>query len=326
MAGTAVVATISDRDAGLGQLVETARAYVEAGMAENTRRAYGADWRDFESWCASVGTSPLPAEAATLALYLTARAPELAVSTLARRLAAIRRAHRAAAKPLPESEALRAIWAGIQHKHGRPPDKKQALVTEDLRAVVRKCPDTLAGVRDRALLLVGFAAALRRSELAAIGIGSNSTQVRVFFVRGGLELHITRSKADQLGEGAVVGIPFGKTKLCPVAALKAWLAASQICDGPVFRSIDRHGRLGATAITPAAVAGIVKRACERAGLDPDVFGGHSLRSGLITSAAANDVAPDVIMRQSRHAKFETMAGYIRDADRFKRNAAGRVGL
>jgi integrase len=317
--------------AGLNQLAETARGYAQAGIAVNTRRAYGADWRDFTSWCASVGASPLPAEAATIALYLTARASELAASSLARRLAAIRRAHRAADLPTPESEALRAVWSGIQRTHGRPPRKKRALVTDDLRRVVRKCPDTLAGARDRAVLLLGFAAALRRCELAAIvlpGVKNdpNLGQIRLVFVAGGLQIEIDRSKADQLGEGAVVGVPYGKTRLCPVSAVLAWLAAAKIQRGPVFRAIDRHGRLSDRAIGAASIAAIVKAAAERAGLDPSMFAGHSLRAGLATSAAGADVAADDIMRQTRHAKFDTLRGYIREADRFKRNAASKVGL
>jgi integrase len=326
------LATLETGDrAGLNQLAETAMAYAQAGMADNTRRAYGADWRDFTSWCASVGASPLPAEAATIALYLTARAPELAASSLARRLAAIRRAHRADDLPRPDSEVLRAVWSGIQRTHGRPPRKKRALVTEDLRRVVRKCPDTLTGARDRAILLLGFAAALRRCELAAITLPGvkndhNVGPIRLTFVGGGLEVHIDRSKADQTGEGAIVGVPYGKTRLCPVAAVRAWLEAAKIANGPLFRSIDRHGRLSDKAISAGAIACIVKRAAERAGLDPSMFAGHSLRAGLATSAAGADVAADDIMRQTRHAKFDTLRGYIREADRFKRNAAGKVGL
>jgi integrase len=344
VAGSAIVPLVTDGDRpGLGQLVEAARAYADAGMADNTRRAYGADWRTFTSWCASVGASPLPAEPATIALYLTAHAPGpgdrqgLAVSTLARHLAAIRRAHRDAGAAVPDSGPLRQVWSGIQRSHGRPPRKKRALVLGDLRRVVGKCPKTLAGARDRAILLLGFAAALRRSEVAAAVLdgpnmgqkcpkyGPNST-VRLAFVTGGLEVRLDRSKGDQLGDGAVVGVPYGKTRLCPVSAVRAWLDQARITGGPVFRGIDRHGRLGSEPLSGGAIALIVKRACERADLDPSMFGGHSMRSGLITEAAANDVAPDVIMRQSRHAKFDTMRGYIQGAERFKRNAAAKVGL
>lgn len=324
MAGLAII-TSDDRRAGLVQLARTARGYAEVGMAENTRRAYRSDWADFTSWCASVGAPSLPADAATLALYLTARAPTLAASTLARRLAAIRTAHREADHPAPASGDLRRIWSGIRRAHGRPPHKKRALVTDDLRRVVAKIPITMIGARDRAILLVGFAAALRRSELAAVSLDIDAP-VRCVFVRQGLEIHIDRSKADQEGAGAIVGIPFGRTKLCPIAALRSWLESSGIRSGPVFRAVDRHGRLSKSALAPAAIAAVVKRCAARSGMAPDLFAGHSLRSGLITSAVGNGVATDVVMRQSRHARYDTMRGYIEEGDRFQRNAAAKVGL
>lgn len=309
------------------QLAHAARDYADAGMSPNSRRAYGSDWRDFASWCASVDARPLPADAATVAMYLTARAPTLRAATLARRLAAIRTAHRAADLPPPESGDLKRVWSGIRRQHARPARKKRALVTEDLKRVVAKIPDSLAGQRDRALLLVGFAGALRRSELAALTLeGELAGDVWCRFVSGGLELVLEKSKGDQEGEGAVVGVPFGRTKLCPVGALQAWLERANITAGAVFRPIDRHGRMGEGAMSDRAVADVVKSRVGAAGFDPSGFGGHSLRAGLITTAIANGVATDVVMRQSRHARYDTMRCYIRDGERFKRNAAGKVGL
>jgi len=329
MAGSMLAPLTADERPGLGQLVQDARRYADGGMAAATRRAYGSDWRDFTGWCASVDACPLPAEAATVALYLTARAPQLAASTLARRLAAIRTAHRVADLPRPDSGALRAVWTGIRRAHGAPPVRKRALVTEDLRRLVRRLPPGLAGIRDRAILVVGFAAALRRCELAALALerrGGPRETVGLTFVAAGFEVEIARSKGDQLGEGQVVGVPRGRTAICPVAALRAWLDAARISAGPVWRPVDRLGRLGDGSIGGRAVARIIKRACRRAGLDPDLFGGHSLRSGLVTSAAANDVSLDLIMRQTRHVRVETVRGYIRDGERFRRNAAGKVGM
>jgi integrase len=308
-------------------LAETARGYADAGMAANTRRAYESDFADFASWCASVGACPLPAEAAHVALYLTARAPTLAVSTLARRLAAIRAAHKAEDLTPPASGALDQVWAGIRRTHGRPPARKRGLLTDDLKKVLKRLPPGLAGARDRALLLVGFAGALRRCELAALNLqpGAADSTVTAVFVADGLELHIARAKGDQEGRGAVVAVPYGK-QICPVAALQAWLRVAKITSGPVFRGIDRHGRLAATSIGGRAAAEIIKRACQRAGFDPDHFGGHSLRRGLITSAARGGAAGEVLMRHARHAKFETTLGYIEEAQRFQKNAAGKAGL
>jgi integrase len=173
---------------------------------------------------------------------------------------------------------------------------------------------------------VGFAGALRRSELAAMTLdGADAGDVWARFVSGGLEVHLDRSKGDQIGSGAIVAIPYGR-KLCPVSALQAWLSAASITSGPVFRAIDRHGRIATTAITDKTVANVVKSACARVGLDPAVFGGHSLRSGLLTSAAEKGAAPEVLQAHARHAKFDTTSGYIQAGDRFRRNAAGKVGL
>lgn len=322
----AIVPVAGGGSQSLPQLAEAARDYADAGMAVGTRRTYGSAWRSFTSWCASARCTPLPAEAASVALYLTARAPTLAVATLARHLAAIAAFHQAAGLPPPAHPDLDRVWAGIKRTHGRPPRKKRALVVEDLRRVLAKLPDTRTGIRDRALLLLGFAGALRRSELAQLTLeGPEAGDVWVRFVSGGLEIHLDRAKGDQLGKGAIVAVPYGR-KLCPVAALQAWLAAAEIRGGPVFRAIDRHGRMSDRAIADKTVANVVKAACKSLGLDPAAFAGHSLRSGLITSASEKDAAPEILQRHARHAKFDTTAGYIQSADRFRRNAAGKVGL
>jgi integrase len=327
MAGTAIArlppAEISST---LPQLVESARSYADNGMADSTRRAYRSSWTGFTSWCASVDIAPLPAEAAHVALYLTARAPFLAVPTLARALAAIAAFHKDAGYTPPSHPDLDRVWLGIQRAHGRPPRKKRALVVEDLRRVLAKLPAKLTGIRDRALILVGFAGALRRGELARLTLeGPDAGDVWCQFVSAGILIHVDRAKGDQKGKGAIVAIPYG-AKNCPVSALQAWLAAAAITAGPVFRAIDRHGRMGATPITGKTVANVVKAACERVGLDPTVFAGHSLRSGLITSASDRGAAPQVLQAHARHSKFDTTAGYIQAAGLFTRNAAGKVGL
>jgi integrase len=153
-----------------------------------------------------------------------------------------------------------------------------------------------------------------------------SAPYRCSFVAGGLHIRLGVTKTDQEGRGAVIAVPRGKTKLCPVAALRVWLELSQISRGPIFREVDRHGRVGQTALTDRAVADIVKRAVVRAGLDPLQFSGHSLRAGFVTSAAQAGVTTELIMRQTRHRKAETVAGYVREAELFSRNAASKVGL
>jgi site-specific recombinase XerD len=309
------------------QVSDQERDYALSSMAANTRRAIASDFGAFEAWCASVGADPLPANAATVARYLTARAPELAVSTLARHLSSIRTMHRLSEQPVPAGARLEMVWTGIRKHHGRPPEQKRALVVDYLKRMCRRLPDTLRGRRDRAILCLCFAAALRRSELAAIEIaGSNAGPVRLVFVPEGLEIHIGRSKTDQMGAGAIVGVPFGKSGLCPVKAVKSWLEGAKISSGRVFRAVDSAGKVGEPGINDRTVARVIKAAAKRAGLDETQFSGHSPRAGLVTTAAANDVPVDVIMNQTRHRQFQSLRGYIRDADRFKRNAAGKVGL
>lgn len=336
MPGKDVVPTSPARDQApataapaVARLAAAAVAYADADMASNTRRAYDSDWRDFSAWCDGHHVDALPATADVVALYLTARAASCRVSTLERRLAAIRARHRREDLPPPDSARLRAVWAGIRRTHGRPPTQKRAIITDELKRIVRRLPATPTGARDRALILLGFAGALRRCELAALELDAGAgirAALRIRFVPEGAEIVIDRSKADQDGRGAVVGIPKGKTSLCPVAALRAWLDLAEIRSGPVFRPIDRWGRIGAAAMSGEAAAAVVKRACKAAKIDPRDVGGHSLRAGLVTQAVMNDVAVPVIMQQTRHARVETLNRYVRTAERFTKNAAGKVGL
>jgi len=172
--------------------------------------------------------------------------------------------------------------------------------------------DTLLGQRDRALLLLGFAGAFRRSELVALKVAD------LAFEPDGVRVLIRHSKADQEGGGQEIAIPRG-TKMRPVAALRSWLDAASITAGPVFRSVNRHGKVG-EALTPQVVALVVKRHADAAGLDPDAFAGHSLRSGFLTSAA--EAGADVLrmMEVSRHRRVETVQGYVRRASLFKGHA------
>lgn len=305
-----------------------AHDFAEDARAENTRRAYASDWRAFEAWCNAEGATALPAAPATVATYLRAKAGGLAVSTLGRRLAAIRAYHLDGSHTPPASAELHLVWKGVRRRFGRPPRQKRPLTAEDLRRGLAKLSPTPTGDRQRAMLLIGYAAALRRSELAALELDGPDRAGTVWleFVPEGLLVYLDRSKGDQEGKGAVVGIPFGQTELCPVSALQRWLAAAGISAGPVFRPIDRWGRIGPRALSAGSVATEVKAAATAAGLNPDFFSGHSLRAGLITDAFMAEVDLETIMRTSRHKRFETLRGYIRTAERFKRNAAARVGL
>lgn len=292
------------------------QAYALAERADATRRAYRSDFEMFAAWCrARRNVEPLEASPDDVAAYLAAQASVgVRPSTLARRLAAIAYAHRLAGLPSPTMhEAVRAVMRGIRRTAGTAPAQKAPATADRIAAMLQAVPaDTLRGKRDRALLLLGFAGAFRRSELVALEVAD------LAFEPEGVRVMIQRSKADQEGQGQEIGIPRG-TVLRPVAAVQAWLAAAEITAGPVFRSIDRHGKVR-DALTPQTVAALVKRYADAAGLDPAAFAGHSLRAGFLTSAA--EAGADVLrmMEVSRHKRVETMQGYVRRASLFKGHA------
>lgn len=313
--------------AGLDHLVAQARAFAAVSKAASTRRAIGSDWRDFDGWCQQHRLASLPAAPETVALYLTDRASTLVPQTLTRRLTAITLAHRAAGYVSGLSPAstkqpvVGAVLHGIRRVKGVAQHGKEALLTEQIRALVATCGDDLQGLRDRALLLVGFAGAFRRSEIVAIDCSEIQS------LEQGIVIRIGRSKTDQEGKGRVVGIPFGaNAEMCPVRALARWLAASGINGGPVFRAVDQKGRLSPGRMHPDSVAYIIKRAARRAGFDDEVLAGHSLRAGHVTQAARNGVGERVIMEQTGHKSPAMLRKYIRHGGLFEENAAARLGL
>jgi integrase len=300
-------------------LAERAVEFARNSRSSATKRAYAADWRDWEEWCLARGFTPIPATPQHVGLYLTDRASSLKVATLQRRIVTIGQAHRAAGQHLDmKHPAVRDVFQGICRTLGRQATPKTALTGEDLRRVLKLLPSTLIGIRDRAVLLVGFAGAFRRSELVALNVEDLS------FSGKGVAITIRRSKTDQEGLGATIGIPRGKKETCPVGALRAWLRAAQIDDGAVFRRLD-HRVLG-PRLRDEAVAEIVKSAVARAGFDYRTYAAHSLRSGFCTTAsgAGADVAP--IMNHVRHKSLQSTRRYIQPGDLFENRAVKAVDL
>lgn len=204
---------------------------------------------------------------------------------------------------------------------GTAPRVKAPATTVEIRAMVETLPDGLLGIRDRALILLGFAGAFRRSELVGLDVADQDV------TRDGAVVTLRRSKTDQEGQGRKVGIPYGSTPAtCPVRALQGWLEASGIAEGPLFRHVDRYGRMHEGRLSDRAVALVVKRLASRAGLDPASYSGHSLRAGLATSAAAAGVSERAIMNQTGHRSPMMVRRYIRDGQLFRENAASAVGL
>lgn len=301
---------------------EQAKDYARNARAKNTRRAYASDWDDFARWCRPYGFVPLPARPETVALYLTALAEALKPSTLRRRLATISQVHQAAGhETSTRAAAVRLVWAGIRRAKGTEQQGKAPAITAELRRMVDTLDDRLIGVRDRALLLLGFAGAFRRSELVALTVGDVQSG------HDGLTVTIRKSKTDQEGQGRKVGIPYGShPHTCPVRAMAAWRERAGLSEGPLFRSVNRHGTLQPGRLSDRAVALIVKRAAQAAGLDPARYAGHSLRAGLATSAAQAGISERSIMAQTGHKSVMVARRYIRDGSLFRDNAAAQVGL
>lgn len=293
------------------------RAYLDAEKSSNTRTAYASDFRDFSEWCGLIGETPLPANPLVVARYLAQLADNgRKVSTIERRVAAIRYLHKAAGhEPPTNAEGVKAVLRGIRRRIGTRPVRKAPATAEVLLKVLARRGDGLAEKRDRALLLIGFAAALRRSELVALHVSDVSVRQR------GIILHIRSSKTDQEAAGQDLPIPRGG-RLRPVQALEAWLAAAGISEGPIFREVDRHGNVGEKALSDRSVARIIKRVVREAGIDERVFSGHSLRAGFVTSALDARVDPLKVMKQSRHKKVDTLAIYDRRENDFDDHAGG----
>ncbi|WP_374121977.1 site-specific integrase [Frankia sp. AiPa1] len=314
------------------QLAERAGDYARASRASATWRAYDSDLRQFRAWCAQQpgGPQAIPAAPSTVAGYLAALADAgYRPTTIRRRIAAISVAHQLAGYPSPtRAPQVSAVWDGVRRTLGIRPDRKRALDTELLARVMAafdappEPEPPAADLRDRALLLVGFAGCLRRAELVGLDVADLDE------TPDGLVVHVRSSKTDQEGAGALVGITYGSHRAtCPVRAWTAWVRRARLSEGPAFRGINRHGQIAATRLHPGSVARIVQRRVAAAGLDPADFAGHSLRSGFATAAARAGVHDRAIMRQGRWRSAASLDSYVRPGRLFDRdNPSGRVGL
>ncbi|MCP2129181.1 site-specific integrase [Bradyrhizobium ottawaense] len=285
---------------------------VGASLSANSQTAYLSDVEHFLSWGGQI-----PATPECLAEYLAAHADVLSIATLTRRLAALAKIHRSKGVDNPTtSELVRSVLRGLKRAKGTAQREARPLLKEDLLLVLEATGERLKDIRDRALLLIGFAGALRRSELTGLDVAD------VERVRQGIILHLRRSKTDQEGRGEKIGVPFGRASWCPVTALGAWMEASGITEGPIFRPIDRHGHLEHKRLSGEAVALVVRERVQAAGFDPVPYSGHSLRAGLATSAAEAGVPTWKIRTQTRHRSDAMLARYIRTGEIFVDNAAG----
>lgn len=279
--------------------------YLQASLSNNTRQAYQNDLKQFIQWGGRIPSSPQ-----RVALYLAENANRLSFATLSRRVVAIGKAHEVKNIPSPtHSVVVRDTLHGIRRLNGSVQRRVAPAMMSDIRTMV-KGMEGLKGARDRALLLLGFAGAFRRSELVSITVED------VSFVAQGMIVHLKRGKTDQAGKGRDVAIPYMRGMCCPVKALLKWLAISEISNGVVFRRIDRHGNLLEQRLSPQSVALLVKQRIMAIGKNAELYSGHSLRAGWVTNAALSGASAWNICQHTGHKSEAVMHRYIRSGNLF----------
>lgn len=289
------------------------REYLAATQARNTQLAYQYDIAHFLK-----SGGRIPATPRCVASYLAIHANTLSLATLNRRVVAINHAHKDKGLKSPTRSALVTdTLRGIRRINGSKQRQVMPLLKADLMKITKRL-NGLIGIRDKALLLIGFAGAFRRSELVALQVED------VRFVTEGVLLHIRRSKTDQNGVGRKVAIPYTKGSHCPVRALKRWLEKSGIKTGALFRRMKRFDQITDYGLCAASVALIVKQRVRDAGLNPEQYSGHSLRAGLVTSAAQAGVSSWKIRQQTAHKSDLMLQRYIRDSQLFVNNAVSQI--
>jgi integrase len=309
---------------------QAAADFMKDSKAAATRRAYASDWRHFVQWCAENGLASLPAIPSTVALYITSLAkpregekPKKA-ATITRRLTSINVAHQMAKLDSPATmnhHLVAETLHGIRRNLTTAQTRKKPLTRNRIVKLLDVLEGPIMAARDKALLLVGFAGGLRRSELAALELKN------LKWHRKGVTIYIVRSKTDQEGEGREVELPLGTHDLtCPVMALENWIKISGIKDGFVFRRVGQHGNVG-KALNKDSVGRIVKKLVERAKIaQPEAYGGHSLRAGFVTEASMNGATDREIMKQTGHKSIVMVHRYAREDQKDRQVAASKLGL
>lgn len=305
---------MSERQTLPGVLPADVQRLISASLSEGTKRGYQNDIAQFEAWGGTIPASP-----ETIAAYLAHLSSTHKTATIVRRVTALSKAHEAIAAPNPtKSEIVRATMRGIKRTIGTACREAKPVLREDLFQMLECMGDSTKDMRDKALLLLGFAGAFRRSEVIGLDVADME------HVRQGIVVTLRRSKTDPNGAGRKIGIPFGRSKWCPVRCLTEWLDHAKIETGALFRGINRHGHVAHVRLSGEAVCVIVKQRVEAVGFDPAGYSGHSLRAGLATSAAIAGASAWKIRQQTGHTSDAILNRYIRDGDMFTSNAAGIV--
>jgi integrase len=325
----------------LQDLTDRARGYVEAASSINTRKAYASDWKHFSAWCRRSDLSPLPPHAHTVGLYITACASGTAergmkansVSTIERRLSSISWNYAQRGLSLDRKDRhIATVMAGIRNSHARPPVQKEAVMADDIIAMIETLDrGTLRGMRDRAMLLIGYAGGLRRSEIVGLDLKADQTEDG----RGWIEILDKGMLVTLRGKTGWREVEIGRGSsdaTCPVATVESWIRFAKLAHGPLFRRVTGQGKsIGSERLNDKEIARLVKRTAMAAGIRGDLaeierqfkFSGHSLRAGLASSA---EVDERYVQKQLGHASAEMTRRYQRRRDRFKVNLTKAAGL
>jgi integrase len=299
-------------------LAELAKRFLNASMAESSRICYRSDWKNFLDFCGSRGFAALPSDTDTICLFLS----ELvslgrAVSTIVRSLTSINKAHEIAGFPSIRNPILRSTLKGIKRELGSMPRKMKGISYKEILDFAAHCDVSFMGVRDQAILMLGWCSALRRSELVALNIGD------LEFCEQGVILSVNRSKTDQEGTGKKIAIPYALNKFCAVKSVKNWIERlpknEQSPEKPLFRSVRNGGRrFWSTEVGPRLndrmISLIVKKYAKLSGLSPDKYASHSLRRGLATEAGARRIPERIIARHTRHVSIAVLREYIEEGN------------
>jgi len=301
----------------LKSLEKRADHYASQSLSPATKRCYERDWKLFDRFCKSHDLESFPSQPETVCLYLTEMADcGLSVATIVRRMTSITAIHEAGGHLTPVKDArVSRVLQGIKREHGAPPVSRKAISWADLRKMIAHCDALMIGLRDAAILALGWASALRRSELVALNIGD------LEFLEEGMIVTVRRSKTDQEGHGAKIGIPRSRGDVCPVAIVERWI--KRISENPLPPEQPIFVKLGVISrgkwwskpsgrLPARSVSKIVKTYAKYAGMNWQQYAAHSLRRGLATEAGARGVPERVISRHTRHRSVKVLRGYIED--------------
>lgn len=327
--------------AHLEALADRARDYVEAASSANTRKAYASDWKHYAAWCRRSNLAPLPPHPQTVGLYITACASGTAergakpnsVSTIERRLSSLSWNYTQRGLTLDRKDrTISTVMAGIRNSHARPPVQMEAVLAEDIIAMVETLDrGSLRGLRDRAMLLIGYAGGLRRSEIVGLDLKADQTEDG----RGWIEILDKGMLVTLRGKTGWREVEIGRGSsdaTCPVLAVETWIRFTRLAHGPLFRRVTGQGKaVGPDRLNDKEVARLVKRAAMAAGVRGDLseierafkFSGHSLRAGLASSA---EIDERYIQKHLGHTSAEMTRRYQRRRDRFRVNLTKAAGL